>query len=326
MKVLVTGGNGFVGRALVPLLVNVGHDVVVTSRDPDARMPGATLVPIGDLGPETDWRAALAGVDAVVHLAARVHVMKESAADPLAENRRINTQGTIKLAEDAVAAGVKRLVFLSTIKVNGEETTGPAFRETDTPQPQDPYAIAKHEAEQALTALSAKTGMEVVTIRPPLVYGPGVGGNFVSLLGLCAKGWPLPLGAVNNRRSLVYVGNLADAIRLCLENPAAAGKTWLVRDGEDVSTPALIAQISAAFDRTGMPGNRPKLWPVPQGLLRLAAGLVGKSAAAARLLGDLCLDDMALRRDLGWTPPFSMVQGLNETAAYFKATQMDRNL
>ncbi len=250
--------------------------------------------------------------------------MNETAADPLAENRRINTRGAVKLATDAAAAGIRRFVFLSTIKVMGERTAGAPFRETDAPQPNDPYAIAKYEAEQELRRISDKTGMAVVIIRPPLVYGPGVRGNFAALLGLCAKGWPLPLGAVDNRRSLIYAGNLADVICAVLESPVAAGKTYLASDGEGVSTAALIGRISTALDRAGVAGRRPALWSVPPALLRLLAVPAGKTAAASRLLDDLCLDDTALRRDLGWTPPFSMVQGLDETAAWFAAAGKDR--
>ncbi len=324
MKVLVTGAGGFIGRALVPVLRAAGHDVVATSRDAATVIPGVTVKAGFELGPDTDWAPALGGARAVIHLAARVHVMDDRAADPLAENRRINRDGTAKLARDAAAAGVGRLVFLSTVKVMGEQTPAAAFSETDTPRPGDPYAIAKHEAEQALRQIADETGMEIVIIRPPLVYGPGVGGNFAALLALCANGWPLPLGSVNNRRSLIYVGNLVDALCAVLQNPAAAGKTYLACDGDGISTAALIGEISAALDRAGAPGRRPVLWPLPPALLRLLAALAGKSALAARLLGDLRLDDSALRRDLGWTPPFSMVQGLKETAAAFAATEKDR--
>ena len=325
MKVLVTGVTGFVGQALVPVLAAAGHTVVGSSRDGAAQIPYGGTVAVDELGPTTDWSAALDGVEAVVHLAARVHVMNETASDPLEENRRINTRGTIKLAEDAATTGVRRFVFLSTIKVNGEGTAGTAFHADDTPRPQDPYAIAKHEAELALREICDRTDMESVIIRPPLVYGPGVGGNFLTLLKLCAKRLPLPLGLVNNRRSMIYVGNLTSAILAGLENPKAAGKTYLVGDGEDVSTPALIARISDALADAGQPGRGARLLPFPPGLLKRVAGLVGKSGAADRLLGDLCLDDTAIRDDLGWTPPFSMVQGLNETVRHFIATRKQRN-
>jgi len=324
MKVLVTGATGFVGRALVPVLTAAGHQVIATSRNPAAKIAGAEVIAIGGLGPETDWRLALDGIEAVIHLAARVHVMDETAVDPLAENRRVNTAGTIRLARDAAAAGVRRLVFLSTVKVNGERTDGQPFTEKDAPAPSDPYAIAKDEAEQGIRDISAKTGMGVTVIRPPLVYGPGVAGNFVSLLRLCARGLPLPLASVHNSRSLIYVGNLVDAILAAVDHPAAAGKTYLVGDGDDVSTAALIRDISAALDAAGMPGRRPAVWPMPPVLLRLAASLAGKSAAASRLLGDLSVDDAAIRHDLGWTPPFSMVQGLKETAAWFVAAEKNR--
>ncbi len=324
MNVLVTGAGGFVGRALIPVLLTAGHRVVATSRDLGADIPGATVKASFELDPHTDWGPALDGIDTVIHLAARVHVMAETAADPLAENRRINTAGTRKLAEDSAAAGVKRLVFLSTVKVMGEESPAAALNEQDHPRPRDPYAIAKLEAEQALADISAKTGMEVVILRPPLVYGPGVQGNFAALLALCAKGWPLPLASVDNRRSLIFVGNLADVICGVVENPVAAGKTYHACDGAAVSSATLIGEISASLDRAGVPGRRPGLWPVPPPVLRLLAACVGKSAVASRLLDDFRIDDGLLRRDLGWTPPFSMVQGLKETAAWYADHQKNR--
>lgn len=306
MRILVTGATGFVGRALIPVLRDAGHEVVAAVRgasdlDVEQRV-------VGDLGPDTDWRAALEGIEAVVHLAARVHVMNETAADPLAEHRKANTEGTRRLGEQAAEAGVRRLVFLSTIKVNGERGT---FGDLDAPAPVDPYGVAKMEAEQALFAIP---GLEAVSLRPPLVYGPRVKGNFLALLGLCRKAWPLPLGAIDNRRSLIYVGNLCDAVRCCLEHPEAPGRTFLVRDGEDLSTAALIRRLAKALGRPA------PLLPVPPGLLRLAGRLTGKGPQVARLLESLRIDDGAIRRDLGWAPPFTVEQGFAETAAWYRET------
>ena len=313
MKVLVTGGGGFIGRALIPCLLKAGHDVIASSRDAGTVLPGATLRQVGELGPDTDWRAALDGIDAVVHLAARVHVMNERAGGAVAENMRINAEGTAALASQAVQAGVKHFIFLSTIKVHGEATTAEPFRADDTPHPLDPYAIAKLKAEQALLEIAAEGAMRVDIIRPPLVYGPGVRGNFLSLLKLCTKGWPLPLASINNRRSLIYTGNLAALIGHILTRPDTPGGIYLCKDGQDVSTPALFRHACEAL------GGHPQIFPFPQFLLRLGATLVGKSAAVSRLTESLVVDDRPTRTVLDWTPPFSMVQGLKETADWFNS-------
>jgi nucleoside-diphosphate-sugar epimerase len=310
MRILVTGGSGFVGLALVPRLIADGHEIIVTSRDATASVAGATVRQIGELGPETDWSEALEGIEAVIHLAARVHVMNETASDPLGENRRTNTQGTARLASDAARVGVRHFIFLSTIKVNGEATGPSPFHATDVPAPQDPYAIAKQEAEQALLGIAAKEEMRVVIVRPPLIYGPGVRGNFLSLLGLCQKAWPLPFGGIENSRSLIFVGNLADLISRLIEKTKASG-VYLCRDGEDLSTPELLRRVAKAL------GRNPVILPVPGFLLRPAGILTGKSTAISRLTESLAVDDGPTRRDLDWTPPFSMLQGLKETAAWF---------
>ena len=312
MKVLVTGASGFIGRALVPTLIRAGHQVLATSRNPDTHIDGATVLPIQELGPATDWTAALNGVDAVIHLAARVHIMSDTAHDPLAENRRINCDGARHLAQQAADANVRHFIFLSTIKVNGETSGATAFRADDVPAPAEPYAIAKFEAEQALMEITENSEMGLSIIRPPLVYGPGVRGNFASLLGLCAKGLPLPLSSIDNRRSLIYVGNLVSLVGHILDHPKADGGIYLVRDGEDVSTPELIKRVSAAL------GITPRIFPFPQFLLAIAGALGGKSAAVSRLIESLVADDSLTRSDLDWTPPFSMVQGLQETADWFK--------
>lgn len=312
MRVLVTGGAGFIGRALIPPLLEAGHEVIATSRNPDTIIPGARICQIGELGPETDWTEALEGVEAVVHLAARVHVMHEDAADPMAENLRINTEGTAKMAAEAINAGVQHFVFLSTIKVNGEATTAQAFRSRDQPAPKDPYAIAKLEAESALKKLTKIGGVRLDIIRPPLVYGPGVRGNFLSLLELCRRGWPLPLGNIDNRRSLIFVGNLAHLIGHLLGRSGGKGGIYLCRDEGDVSTPELFHRVSASL------GVASRIWPFPVPLLKLAGALSGKSAAVSRLTESLVVDDGPTRRDLDWTPPFSMLKGLQETADWFK--------
>ncbi len=310
MRVLVTGGGGFVGRALIPQLIQSGHNVIATSRRPDTRIPGSTVCQIEGLGPGTDWSRALEGVETVVHLAARVHVMNESSADPLAENRRVNTEGTRKLAMDASRAGVRSFIFLSTIKVNGENSSRHPFCAVDTPAPQDPYAISKLEAEQVLLDISGNVNMRVGIIRPPLVYGPGVGGNFLSLLELANKGWPLPLGGIENQRSLIYVGNLANLILRLIEKPDAEG-VFLCRDDANVSTSQLFLRAASALDRNLI------LLPIPPFFLHIAGKLTGKSDAVSRLTESLAVDDGPTRDDLDWTPPFSMLQGLKETADWF---------
>ena len=313
MHVLVTGAGGFVGRALVPALLRDGHKVRAAVRNLDGGpVLGAEMVAVGDIGPATDWEAALDGVEAVVHLAARVHVMRDSAADPLAEFRQVNVEGTRRLGAAAASAGVRRFVFVSSVKVNGEATRDRPFTEQDPPAPRDPYGVSKWEAEQALM-VGARAGMEPVVLRPPLVYGPGVGGNFLSLLRLCHRGLPLPLGAVRNARSLIYVGNLAHALVRAVDHPAASGRTFLVRDGADVSVPQLLRQTGEAL------GCPVRLIPVPPPLLRFGAAVLGRTAAAERLLGSLSVDDSSIRQVLEWQPPFSMAEGLRETGAWFRA-------
>lgn len=305
--VLVTGANGFVGRAVRTVLRQAGHATLPAVRRPSGLAEERV---VGDIDPATDWRAALSGVESVVHLAARVHVMNDSAMDPLTAFRSINTAGTLNLARQCAAAGVRRFVFVSSVKVNGEERAAP-YTEADAPAPEDAYALSKWEAEQGLRQIAAETGLEVVILRPPLVYGPGVGANFLALLRAVARGMPLPLGAIDNRRSLIYVGNLAAAILCCLEHPAAAGKTFLVSDGEDVSTSGLVRRMAAALGRPA------RLLPVPPALLRFAARLAKKSALAIRLLDSLTVDSSAIRRELGWSPPFTLDEGLRETAAWY---------
>lgn len=310
MKILVTGASGFIGAAASHALAAAGHQVVAAVRREVALPAAVCPVRVAELGPHTDWTEALDGVEAVVHLAARAHVMDETEADPAAVFRRVNRDGTVRLAEEAVAAGVRRLVFVSSIKVNGEATLpGRPFRADDVPAPEDPYGVAKAEAEAALAAIAARTGLELVVVRPSLVHGPGAKGNLAVLAKAVIRGIPLPLGLVDNRRSLVGLSNLADLLRVCVEHPAAPGRTFLVRDGEDVSTPDLIRRIARAMGRPA------RLLPVPTTLLRLAGTLTGKTAAVTRLLGSLQVDDEPTRTTLSWSPPVSLDHGLAEMAA-----------
>jgi len=305
--ILVTGATGFVGRALCAELAARGLPARPVSRRP---APGCSA--IGDIGPDTDWTQALQGVTHVVHLAARVHVMDDRAADPLAEFRRANVAATLRLARQAAAAGVRRLVFVSSVKVNGEETQpGQPFTADDVPRPQDPYGVSKLEAEQGLLELARETGMEVAIVRPPLVYGPGVGANFRSMLRWVQRGVPLPLGGVHNRRTLVALDNLADLVILCLDHPAAANQVFLAGDGEDLSTPELLRRVAKAL------GTRVRLLPVPPLLLRSAAALVGKGGVARRLCGSLQLDTAKTRQLLGWTPRVGVDEALRRTAQEF---------
>lgn len=315
--VLVTGATGFVGRAACQHLLARSWPVKAAVRPRPRSMPGllpaVEQVNVPSMGPHTDWAAALAGVDTVLHLAARVHVMDEKAPDPLAEFRRVNTAGTERLARMAADAGVRRLVFLSTIKVNGEETGSTPFTEADAPNPQDAYAQSKWEAEQALQRVAGQTGLEVVVLRPPLVYGPGVKGNFLRLLRAVDRGIPLPLAWAQNQRSLIFLGNLVDAIATCVTHPKAAGNTYLVSDCEDVSTAELISRIAAALGRPA------RLWPFPTPLIALAGGLMGKSGEVERLLGSLEVDCTEIQRELAWNPPYSMTEGLAQTAHWYRS-------
>jgi len=285
-------------------------------RPASSKKEGDTIV--GDIGPDTDWRAALSDVDCVVHLAARTHVLQETAVDALAAYRHINVDGTRRLAEQAAAAGVRRFVFLSSIKVNGEANVEHAFTETDAPAPEDAYGISKREAEDVLREISARTGMEVVILRPPLVYGPGVKGNFLRLLHAIDCGLPLPLGSVKNRRSLIHVANLADAIVACIDAPAAANQTFLVSDGEDLSTPELIRQLAVGMGKSAW------LLPCPVALLEMGAAMVGQRAAVARLTGTLAVDETKLRLTLGWHPRIPLDQGLIDTARWYHRARIQR--
>lgn len=309
MKVLVTGANGFVGRALCEALRRAGHEVVAGVRRPSG-LPGEQILPALEDTAAWDTAAGLA-CDVVIHLAARVHVMQEQAGDPAALYRSANTTATLALARAAARAGARRLIFLSSIKVNGEHSEpGRPFTAMDRPSPQDPYGVSKLEAELGLHRVASETGLEVVVIRPPLVYGPGVKANFASLMRAVSRGLPLPLGAAtDNRRSLVALDNLVDLLLTCLDHPAAAGQTFLVSDGDDLSTTDLIRRMGQAVGRPA------RLLPVPTSLLNLGAALVGKTAVAQRLLGNLQVDITHTQKTLGWAPPIGVDEGLRRAAA-----------
>ncbi len=291
MNIFLTGSKGFIGSALLRPLLMEGKYRVICSQ--------------GRLSPNTDWLSELQGVDVIIHCAARVHVMRESALDPLAEFRRVNVAGTATLAKQAALCGVKRFIFLSSIKVNGEATRpGEAFRTDDTPAPLDAYGQSKWEAELALQSIARDSGMEVTIIRPPLVYGPGVKGNFALLVKLVAKGLPLPLGSIHNARSLVAIDNLVDLICTTLSSPAAANQTFLVSDNADISTPDLLRNLAHAMH------IRPRLFPFPPRLLEVGAKLLGKEAMAQRLCSNLQADISKTMRILDWKPPISLGEGL----------------
>jgi nucleoside-diphosphate-sugar epimerase len=314
MRVLVTGATGFVGRALCQDLPRRGWQVSAAVRKQALLPEGCEPRIVGDIGPGTDWTEALKGVDAVTHLAARVHIMRERAEDPLASFRRTNVEGTLRLARAAARAGVGRFVFLSSVQALGGASPNGPLTDASQPKPEESYGISKCEAEVGLREIANQLRLEVVILRPPLVYGPGVKGNFRSLMNLVDRRVPLPLKAVANRRSLLYLGNLVDAIALCLEGSAAANRTYLLRDGEDLSTAELVRRIGAAL------GHQTALFPVPASLLKFGAGCVGRAAEARRLLGSLIVDDRSIRQELEWNPPFTVDEGLAETAAWFRAT------
>lgn len=313
-QVLITGANGFVGNRLCRVLPERGYIIRAAVRQLDTSKKCNILdrIAIGDISQGTNWKKALQNMDCIVHLAARVHVMKDSTIDPLAEYRKINVEATLNLARQAAEVGVDRFIFISTIKVNGEQTLpGKPFTEKDRPAPVDPYSVSKYEAETELLKLAAETGMEVVIIRPVLVYGPGVKGNFVTLMNYLYKGFPLPLGAIHNKRSLVALDNMIDLIRTCIDHPAAANQLFFVSDGQDMSTTELFKQVSVAL-------NVPtKLIPVPEKLLSLALRVLGKQALAIRLLGSLQVDITKARIVLGWDPPVKVDKSLRNTTGYF---------
>ena len=301
MKVLVTGANGFLGRNILEFCQLRSLEVRACARNADISKPYWAISP--DLEGAADWSALVNGIDVVIHAAARAHMRKEELVDRLSEYRRVNVEGTLSLARQAAAAGLKRFIFISSIGVNGNITTRP-FRVDDQPNPAEPYAQSKWEAEQGLMRLAAETGMEVVIIRPPLVYGPSAPGNFGSLVRWIEKGFPLPLGAIHNKRSLVGIDNLVDLIIRCVDHSAAANQVFLAGDGEDLSTTELLRGVGKAMGRTA------RLTPVPAGLLQFGATLLGRKAMSQRLLGSLQVDISRTCELLDWKPPYTVEQGL----------------
>lgn len=319
MRLLVTGASGFVGGAFCCAALKCGFSVRAVYRHPSMNELGLEKAPgyeslLGpDLSADGDWRSALAGVDAVVHTAARVHVISETKADAFTAYRKVNVEGTVNLARQSVQAGVRRFVFVSSIKVNGEATRpGQPFCAEDAPSSFDPYGLSKLEAEQRLLELSAETGIEVVIVRPPLIYGPGVKANFASMMRWVARGVPLPLGRIHNARSMVALDNLLDLLITCLTHPAAAGQIFLVSDGEDVSTTELLRRTARAMDKKVI------LLPVPASWLKFGAAFLGKRAVAQRLCGSLQVDIGKTRHMLGWNPRLTLDQGLKQAVKDMK--------
>lgn len=309
-RVLITGANGFIGLRLCNEIQRLGWQVRGASRLPCQMAQGIEPVSVGTIQGDTDWTQVVQHIDVVIHLAARVHVMHSDSLDPLAEFLKVNFHGTENLANQAARAGVKRLVYVSSVKVNGEVTLqGAKFTEDGPPNPQEPYGVSKWQAEQALLRISRDTGLEVVIIRPPLVYGPGVKANFATLMRAVQGGWPLALGSVQNRRSLVALDNLVDLILKCVVHPDAANQTFLVSDGQDLSTTELVRGLARAAN---MPA---RLMPVPVWALRAGATLLGMEGEVQRLCGSLQVDISKAERVLGWRPPVSVDEALRRAVA-----------
>lgn len=318
MKILVTGANGFVGSALIAQLALQGYQLLAHSRAKvQPSMPNQDIGTVdGAFENIAEWQHSLAGCHAVVHTAARVHQVQDASSNPLQDYRLVNVNHSLSVARAAHQQGIKRFIYLSSIKVNGEWTQADQpFTADRAPAPVDPYGISKHEAEQALMQLAKETGMEVVIIRPPLIYGPGVKANFFSMMRWLNRGVPLPLGAIHNHRSLLGLGNLLDLVMVCLAHPHAANQTFLASDGHDVSTTELLTMMGQAL------GKPARLVKVPQTWLETAAQLVGRPGIAQRLCGNLAVDISKTRNLLGWQPPVSLEAGLRETAAHFLHSQ-----
>ncbi len=313
-RVLVTGATGFVGNRLCKTLTEAGYNVRAGFRRPypyNNDLAVQESVVVGDIGSNSKWEDALQDVDCVIHLAARVHVMKEVDGDPLAAFLEVNSEGTVCLAEQAAGLGVKRFVYVSSIKVNGEETSHTSFAADDQPNPQDFYGVSKAEAELRLQEISSRTGMAVVIVRPPLVYGSGVRGNFLRLMKLVEHGIPLPFAMVNNTRSMITLKNLTDLLVKCLEHPKAVGEIFLVSDGIDWSTPGLIRSIAQNMD---VPA---RLFPVPLLLLMVAGRITGQWGAISRICSSLQVDFSKTQELLEWTPSQSPEEGIQEAVAWY---------
>lgn len=311
MNILVTGATGFLGQAVCEALAaQTDNQVLGTSRS--AGTGPVPLVAVGDIAAATDWSGALQGIEVVVHIAARLNLQGDTSPDPLAEYRRTNLEGTLALARQALAAGVRRLIFISSVGVNGSFTTGTPFDETSVPVPDGDYAISKFEAEEGLRALVQGTTMDVVIIRPPLIYAAHARRNFPRLLKLVDSGLPLPFAAVDNRRSMVALENLVDFIVLCTRHPAAGNQLFLISDGEDASTAQIVRYLAASM------GRSPRLVPVPDGLMRWGARLAGKQNMYTTLCASLQVDSGKARRLLGWVPPLTLEQALHKTGRAYK--------
>ncbi|SIT50148.1 UDP-glucose 4-epimerase [Paraburkholderia piptadeniae] len=318
MQIAVSGANGFVGRALCRILKNAGHGVTALVRRPSCMEEGVLerVIPDDHFASVARGNPAIGPIDAFVHLAARVHVMQDAATDPLAEYRAVNVKGTLDAASAALQAGARRFVFVSSVKALGEGEPGRPWREDDKPAPTDPYGISKFEAEQALLAFGQARGLEVAIVRPPLVYGPGVRANFLGLMRAIARGIPLPIGSVEARRSMVYVDNLADALRALATSSRPVHGVYHVTDDDDLTVAGMARAIGVALDRPA------RLLPVPVGLLRGVGRVTGKVAQVDRLTSPLRVSGVRMRAELDWTPPWTVAQGLAETARDFNASQM----
>jgi len=306
--VAVTGATGFVGRSIIATLRMKGYSVREITRN----RPGLSSVAVGEIGPNTDWSRALAGVSCVIHAAARVHITHDNSVNPLELYRIINVKGTTRLANQALLAGVRRIVFVSSVKVNGERTKlGAPFDAEGMPSPEDAYGLSKFEAEQALSKIAISTGLEVVVVRPPLVYGPGVKANFAQLISAVRCGIPLPFSGITNQRSFVGIDNLVDLLLVCTEHPLAPGRKFMVSDGNDLSTPELVTKLAGLLRRS------PRLFPMPRLLLSLGGRLTGRISVIERLTESLQVNIQPTINTLGWTPRVSVDEGLARTLANF---------
>jgi len=313
-SVLITGADGFIGKSLCTEMVSRGWKVRASIRSGNrirSISKEIEIIETGSIGPDTDWAHALENVESVVHLAGRVHVMEDSLFDSLLGYRIVNTAGTEKLARSAASSGVRRFIFMSTVKVNGEGREAP-YTEDDIPAPADSYSKSKRDAENKIKEIAIETGMEVLIIRAPIVYGPEVKANFLKLLKAIDRGVPMPFAGIKNKRSMIYIGNLVDSIIACISNPKAAGQTYLASDGVDISTSELIRQMAKAL------GKPAKLFYLPLFVLQLAGIITGKSQEIERLTGSLVVDSSKIRKELNWNPPFTLAHGLKQTAEWFK--------
>lgn len=314
LAILVTGANGFIGKKLCTELFQQGFAIRSAVRLLSNLGNDSEQIVVGSIDAETDWASALKDIDVVIHLAARVHVTNDYASDALTEFRKVNVVGTLNLAAQATKAGVKRFIYMSSIKVNGESTEADKpFTEQDAVNPQDAYAISKYEAEQGIFVIAEQTGMDVVIIRPPLVYGLGVKANFSSMLKAVKRGFPLPLGSIYNKRSFVYVGNLVNLIVCCIDHLSAGNQVFLVSDGQDLSTTKLLQECAVAL------GVKPRLLPIPQNLIKRCATILGKQSVAQRLCGNLQVDISKACNLLGWKPPVTVADGLKACVLAEKA-------